>query len=760
MNTLGHYFSEEAFQKLQSATGIKIFDSGSLDIAFYQWLLGIAPRAEVQLLLFHSEAGLTPSYISRFNASGNLLLQLPANRSFTAPTFLLVGEILFVADAGAVAARAVFRQETHKALVEKYTEWFDRLLEIGRLASPGVGSPTPKAGSSSETSGAVPADNREIVISFRATPSSIESNRRVALSWEVKGADHVRIEPLIGPVPARGERLLSLEKSTLFTLSAHRGAEYLTSVVKVEVLSKPGILYFLRILDRNGGRELTLSPSPELPDHFAVIDGQELELSWQAIHSDTFYIDGEEAPLNGSRALHPEKHLELRLLAVGATQKTEKRVKIEVFPRPEITHLQLKEAAPVAIQTSVELNAPAPVLNIGSAPEMSEKPSSELLKAPVRPATLAQRAQEFCWFCAGVHRQIIRECPASESVKYAGIGLAVLFTGLLAALSGGYALYTAFDQPGLAAAFGLLWGALIFNIDRLVVASMKKDGPPARQWLQALPRFLLSILLSVVIAKPLELRVFKPEIDAVLTEKHLKQQQRTGSMFDLNVAGIDKRIAGIKAETDRLFDIREQLYQDYRCECDGTCGTGKRGRGSECERKEQKYRQADAEYQALKTENDQLIAQLRAESETVNGNKQTALTKLNAARSDGLLARLDASGQLPFLPGFFIMLLILMVEIAPVLSKLLTPRGVYDHAVRLAEERFSMEQEALHTQAQEKLKQQSELKVQLEQAELSRQIDQKAAVLRLVADAQLMLVKEQVDDWVRKEREKRKEETK
>lgn len=750
MNALSHYFRKEDFEVLDAAGEIKVFNGGALDIAFFQWLLSRAQNGvSVQLLVRQSDTNLTPAYIARFHDTGNCLLQLPENVRISYSAFLLSGKHLFLPGG---QAGSLFRLETSHTLATKYNELFDRLLTLGSLEQPAVPDHSPEIPGPN----ALATGSKEIGIHFKVSPAQSEPGRRVELSWAVTGADQVRIEPGIGSVPPRGGRLLNLDKTTLFTLTAGNAGGEKTAAVRAEVIARPKIVYFLRVLNQDGARELTLNPIEELPDHFAVVAGQTLELSWQAYHSDTLLLDGQPTPLEGSRIFHPDNRLQCLLQASGNGQESVVRLVVDVFRKPEFTRVQSPDPSPVAFSTRLELNAPAPAITLG---HPSETTPPAVAPSNAESTSLALRARAFCWFCAGVNRELIRECPASESVKYVGIGIAVFFTGLLAALSGGYALYTAFNQVPAAILFGLIWGALIFNLDRLVVSSLKKDGPPGRQWIQAIPRFLLALMLSVVIAKPLELRIFKPEIDAVLAEDQIKQQQRTGALFDRNIAGLDKRIAGIKAETDRLFGIREHLYEEYRCECDGTCGTGKRGRGSECERKEQKYRQTDSEYQSLKAENDRLIASLRAEADLETTRKQTALAAQSTVRSDGLLARLNASGQLPFLPGFFIMLLILLVEIAPVLSKLLTPKGVYDYAARLAEERFKLEQEALHAQAQEKLRQQSDLRVQLEQAELHRQVDQKAAVLRLIADAQLLLVKEQVEEWVKKERENMKKST-
>ena len=56
---------------------------------------------------------------------------------------------------------------------------------------------------------------------------------------------------------------------------------------------------------------------------------------------------------------------------------------------------------------------------------------------------------EFLWTCAGVNKRILRQCP-TEYAKYAGSGGTILFTALMAMLSGGYAMYFVFHSEYMA----------------------------------------------------------------------------------------------------------------------------------------------------------------------------------------------------------------------------------------------------------------------------------------------------------------------
>ena len=135
---------------------------------------------------------------------------------------------------------------------------------------------------------------------------------------------------------------------------------------------------------------------------------------------------------------------------------------------------------------------------------------------------------EFMWFCSGANRDILIKCP-NEYSKYFGMGGTILFTALMATLSGGYAFYTAFNNASIAICFGLFWGAMIFNLDRFIVNTMYSDGEPTislKEFLGGLPRLIIAIFLGVVISYPLELKLFEDEINLCLARGILHKKER------------------------------------------------------------------------------------------------------------------------------------------------------------------------------------------------------------------------------------------
>jgi len=360
----------------------------------------------------------------------------------------------------------------------------------------------------------------------------------------------------------------------------------------------------------------------------------------------------------------------------------------------------------------------------------------------------------FFWFCSGANTDILLQCPKSEHHKFVGVGATVFFTGLLAAFSGGYALYTVFQSWVIAILFALLWGSIIFNLDRFLVSSIKKEGPFSKQLSLAIPRFLLAAVLALVIAKPLELRIFESEILEILDERRQEKRAVIATTYGEKIEASNLQIDQLKGEIAASFAIRETNYADYKCECDGTCGTGKRGRGSECERKEEKYRLSQQEYLDLKAQNEVQINLTRTEIDQLKEEADEAVIAMNEVFSSGLLARLGATTELPTRPSLMITLLILLIEISPVLAKLLAPRGPYDDGLKQVEEAYQLTQVAAIEQQKQQIHQQQLLAKNLQQAELEKEIEQQKEAMQVVADAQLELVRTQINEWLEKEKAK------
>ena len=293
--------------------------------------------------------------------------------------------------------------------------------------------------------------------------------------------------------------------------------------------------------------------------------------------------------------------------------------------------------------------------------------------------------QRFFIFCSGADTTILQDCSKGENTKYAGIGATVFFTAVMAFIACAYALYTVFDNVYTAIGFGLVWGLLIFNLDRFIVSTIKKRNNFSRELLQAIPRLILALIIAVVISKPLEMKIFEKEINQVLLERKndltLANKEQIALQYNPTKQGLEEQISSLKNEITEKEAATNALYDTYISEAEGTAGTKLQGKGPVYKEKREKHDASLAELQALKEENSAKIEALETQIATLDTEYENAVSTSQPIIDgfDGLMARIDALGQLPWFPSFFIFLLFLAIETAPIIAKLLAPKGVYDY---------------------------------------------------------------------------------
>tara|TARA_R110002051_G_scaffold138476_5_gene211220 strand:+ start:6190 stop:7290 length:1101 start_codon:yes stop_codon:yes gene_type:complete len=292
--------------------------------------------------------------------------------------------------------------------------------------------------------------------------------------------------------------------------------------------------------------------------------------------------------------------------------------------------------------------------------------------------------QKFFILCSGADSNILNECSQGERNKYAGIGATVFFTAVMAFIASSYALYTVFDNVYTAVFFGLVWGLLIFNLDRFIVSTIKKRDKFSSELLQATPRIILAIIIAIVISKPLEMKIFEKEINQVLLEQKneltLANKNQIALQYNPTIAALNTDIETLKNEIIAKEAETNALYNTYISEAEGTAGTKLLGKGPVYKEKRDKHDAALSELKALKENNAKKIATIEEQIASLNTEYTKSVTDSQPIIDgfDGLMARINALNKLPWLPSFFIFLLFLAIETSPIIAKLLSPKGAYD----------------------------------------------------------------------------------
>jgi len=292
--------------------------------------------------------------------------------------------------------------------------------------------------------------------------------------------------------------------------------------------------------------------------------------------------------------------------------------------------------------------------------------------------------KNFFWMCSGADPDLLQESPKSEQIKYAGIGGTVFFTAIMAFVSSSYALYTVFDNTFFALAFGLIWGLLIFNLDRFIVSTIKKRDSFWKEFLQASPRIILAMIIAVVISKPLEIKIFEKEINQVILEQKnnltLLNKGQIAEQYTPEIGRVEGEIQKLKDATQNKESEVNDLYETYIAEAEGRKGTLLLGKGPVYKEKREKHDAMLQELSQLKESNNVKIAQHETTLNQLRENQKNQVVSSQPVIDgfDGLMARINALGKLAWFPSFFILLLFLAIETAPVFAKIMAPKGAYD----------------------------------------------------------------------------------
>lgn len=294
----------------------------------------------------------------------------------------------------------------------------------------------------------------------------------------------------------------------------------------------------------------------------------------------------------------------------------------------------------------------------------------------------------FFLFCAGADKSILKRTPTDVN-KYASIGATVFFTGIFAAIAGGFALFSVFKSIPISVFFAIVWGLMIFNLDRYIVMSIKKKENRWQEFGMAFPRLILAILIAFVIAKPLELKLFESEINSELVlmeqQRYKVQEETLRGRYSPEIAKMQTDIKDLNSQIESKRIKRDEMNLLANQEADGTGGSGQRNLGPIYKAKKQDADLAQRELEntlaILGPEVEAKRLQIKEKEASMNGD----LTAMDKIKLNGFAAQMDALGNLSsksttiFWASIFITLLFIAIETAPLFVKLISERSPYDY---------------------------------------------------------------------------------
>jgi hypothetical protein len=320
--------------------------------------------------------------------------------------------------------------------------------------------------------------------------------------------------------------------------------------------------------------------------------------------------------------------------------------------------------------------------------------------------------KKFFLLCSGATLDILDqpECK-TELSRYRMMGAFVFLTAVFASLSGGFALYAGFKKLGLAIPIGLLWGTFIFTLDRFIVSSIRKSAVDSNttagdkivsklmEILTALPRLIMAVFIAVTVAVPLELKYFEPEINAQLSKNYIESAKGVATDVREGMPEINDLEAELKRMDDNEKGLRDRrdLLRDQRFkEVKGESGdgfTGKPGIGPEARKREAEYLKVESDYEKVTQQNQTRSEKVRERLDQLRLQLAGKIDDSNQvqAQRGGFLEQFKALNQLEDQDDSvnnatrFLVILLTLIETAPVLIKLFARRGPYDDLLEAVE---------------------------------------------------------------------------
>ncbi|MEN9441916.1 MAG: hypothetical protein RLZ33_1993, partial [Bacteroidota bacterium] len=310
------------------------------------------------------------------------------------------------------------------------------------------------------------------------------------------------------------------------------------------------------------------------------------------------------------------------------------------------------------------------------------------------------------WKAAGADSYLLERSTYSDQVKYFCLGGIVVATGVMAALAGGYAIYTIFEPRTdgplndtihvptmlMASIFGIIWGLIIYNIDRFIVTSTGKgDGTEAitkQEIKSAIPRIIMGIIIALTISKPIEIRMFQKEIEAKLQtdmEEYIEVNRKLKQdKFDKNYLNdLENKKNEILAKESSLKASIEAKKSEMNVE-EEKCPPGSDNlcRGPEWHRLNNERASLEAQLPTVKIEMKKELITVEKDIDKVKKERDKELkdVEIKAANMGGLSARINAIDKVTDKwTSIFITLLFMVIELTPIFFKMMLIKGPYDY---------------------------------------------------------------------------------
>ena len=300
---------------------------------------------------------------------------------------------------------------------------------------------------------------------------------------------------------------------------------------------------------------------------------------------------------------------------------------------------------------------------------------------------------EFLWWLSTAEKELLVDSVVDRN-RFRIIGMSVLTTWMFATLAWTYFFSTIIDNAFLYIPLGSFMGFIILTIDRALIKGITKFNK--NKFLPLLFRGLLALTIGVFMAQPAILYMFNKEIKLQTSldneKKKVQKRDELEAVYKTRKTELAQQKLALQNELDKKNTDVSRSRDNFIAEADGSGGTGKIGIKNIALAKKKEYEKLEGEYQTAATEIQPKIADIDKEQKSIDENIRKEEALFTNYFNDGFLTRIEALNNLiknnsALQYRYYLLVIILMlIELMPVISKTLLPSGSYDEKVRLREE--------------------------------------------------------------------------
>jgi len=295
----------------------------------------------------------------------------------------------------------------------------------------------------------------------------------------------------------------------------------------------------------------------------------------------------------------------------------------------------------------------------------------------------------FIW-CAGSDRNILSKCESSDRIKHIGFGTLVLIPAVLGTISMSYALSTIHQLNPYPLAYisgGITWGLIVFAFDRFIVSTHKKSTNDRNEFtrISFYARLIFAIFVGIAISHPFVLLWFDRSIQERMIEDNNNKQITIENDKQQYYETLTATLDSLKSEK-KCYEILltyEQSGQKIELPCGSSSGipniSGNFPRTKEIKGIiEKKETEIKNESDRVSVEYKKYLEFIVKKQEDTKKYASTDYMKREYTLEELKKEEAEQGHDIIAITQFFIILVILLVDLLPLIFKTFAPFSLYD----------------------------------------------------------------------------------